>query len=153
MNNKNKEIGRRWFEDMWNKADNNVVEELVDKNYNPEWVQMDMTGPNLIKHEIKYFRSIFPDLKYQIIELVSQQRKVWIRYKAIGTHLGIAWGFKPTKKEIEFEGISILHINQEGKIVDQWGMFCFYDIFEKLGLVPPYWDLSKFFKQKENEEK
>ncbi len=153
MNSRNEKIGRRWFEDIWNKADNTTIEELVDQSYNPDWVQMDMSGPNLIKHEIKYFRSIFPNLTYHIIDLVSEKEKVWIRYEAEGTHLGNAWGFKPTNKEVKFEGISILYLNQKGKVIDQWGMFCFYDIFEKLGLVPPYWDLSKYFNQEEKEAK
>ncbi|KXH77335.1 MAG: hypothetical protein AM326_05205 [Candidatus Thorarchaeota archaeon SMTZ-45] len=142
-NEKNEAIGRRWYEEMWSKPDLNLADEIVDMDYNPDWVHIDAVGPAQIKNEIKYFRSIFPDLKYEIVEINGQDDKVWIRYRGKGTQVGKAWGFEPTGKEVEFEGATILYINSEGKITDRWGAFCFYDILAGLDLVPPLWDLSK----------
>lgn len=127
---------------MWNNPSDSLIEKLVAPSYNPEWVLMDKNGPELIKHEIKYFRSVFPDLKYRIVEINGEKDKVWIHYSATGTHLGKAWGFEPTNKQVTFEGASILYINEEGQVIDQWGAFCFYDIFTDLGLVPPFWELK-----------
>ena len=80
----------------------------------------------------------------QIREIKGEEDKVWIRYEATGTHLGKGWGFEPTDKKVRFEGATILYINSEGKIIDQWGAFCFYDILYELNLVPPFWELSKY---------
>lgn len=140
---RNETIGRRWYEEMWSKPDLDVADEIVDKDYAPEWVQIDVVGPAQIKHEIKYFRSIFPDLTYDIVEINGDTDKVWIRYKARGTQKGGAWGFEPTEKEVEFDGATILYINSEGKVIDRWGAFCFYDVLTELGLVPSLWELSK----------
>lgn len=137
------EIAKLWFEVMWSKPDLTIADKIVDPNYNPSWIHIDKIGPAQVKHEIKYFRTIFPDLKYEIVELRGEQDKVWIRYKARGTHLGEGWGFKVTNKTIEFEGVTILYLNMEGKVIDQWGAFCFYDIFYELGVVPPFWELHK----------
>lgn len=139
----NEAIGRRWYEEMWSKPDLNVADEIVDKDYDPEWVHIDAVGPAQIKHEIKYFRSVFPDLKYEIIEIKGEKDKVWMRYKAKGTQKGNAWGFEATGKTVEFDGATILYINSKGKIVDRWGAFCFYDLLTDLGLVPPLWELSE----------
>ena len=81
---RNEDIGRRWYEEMWNKPDLDVADEIVDKDYDPDWVHIDAVGPAQIKHEIKYFRSVFPDLKYEIIDINGEGDKVWIRYKAKG---------------------------------------------------------------------
>ena len=140
---RNEAIGRRWYEEMWSKPDLNVADEIVDKDYDPEWVHIDAVGPAQIKHEIKYFRSVFPDLKYEIIEIKGEKDKVWMRYKAKGTQKGNAWGFEATGKSVEFEGATILYINSEGKIIDRWGAFCFYDLLTDLGLVPSLWELSE----------
>ncbi|MFW9976009.1 MAG: ester cyclase [Candidatus Thorarchaeota archaeon] len=140
---RNEAIGRRWFEEMWSKPDLDVADELVDSDYDPEWVHIDAVGPAQIKHEIRYFRSIFPNLKYDIVEICGQDDKVWIRYKGKGTQNGSAWGFEPTGKEVEFEGATILYINSKGKVINRWGAFCVYDILADLELVPPLWDLSK----------
>ncbi|MFW9927526.1 MAG: ester cyclase [Candidatus Thorarchaeota archaeon] len=142
MKQRNESIGRRWFEEMWSKPDLDLADELVDDNYNPDWISIDKVGPDQVKHEIKYFRSVFPDLKYEIVDISADDDKVWIKYKGSGTHKGNAWGFEPTGKFVEFEGATILHINQEGKIVNRWGAFCFYDILVDLGLTPPLWELS-----------
>ncbi len=140
---RNEAIGRRWYEEMWSKPDLNVADEIIDKDYDPDWVHIDAVGPAQIKHEIKYFRSVFPDLKYEIIEINGEEDKVWIRYKGRGTQRGNAWGFEPTGKEVEFEGATVLYINSEGKIVDRWGAFCFYDLLTDLGIVPPLWELRE----------
>lgn len=128
---------------MWSMPDLDVADEIVDKDYDPEWIQIDAVGPDQVKHEIRYFRSVFPDLKYDIVEINGEEDKVWIRYRARGTQKGSAWGFEPTGKEVKFEGATILYINSEGKVIDRWGAFCFYDVLTELGLVPSLWELSK----------
>jgi len=84
---------------------------------------------------------VFPDLKYEIFETAALVDRVWIRYKAKGTQRGFAWGFPPTGKTIEFSGATILYI-QDGKVMDRWGAFSFYDILTDLELVPPLWELK-----------
>lgn len=148
LKERNEEIGRRWFLEMWGKPNLDLADELVDKNYNPNWVSIDAVGPDQIKHEIRYFRSAFPDLKYEVVDILGGEDRVWVRYKGKATHKGNAWGFKPTNKEFEFEGAAILHIGPEGRVVDRWGAFCFYDILMELKLVPPFWELSKQFGEK-----
>ncbi|MFX1574752.1 MAG: ester cyclase [Promethearchaeota archaeon] len=145
MNQKDTEkIARLWFEVMWTKPDLSVADEIVDSEYNPSWIQINKVGPAQVKHEIRHFRTIFPDLIYEIVELNGEKNKVWIRYKARGTHLGKGWGFEPTNKTVEFEGAAILYINSKGKVIDQWGAFCIYDIFTDLGVVPPFWEVNKY---------
>ncbi|MFX1356745.1 MAG: ester cyclase [Promethearchaeota archaeon] len=138
-------IGKLWFNDLWSKGNLNIADEIVDSDYDPNWIGINKKGPAQVKHEINYFRSIFPDLKYNIIEIKAETDKVWIRYLAQGTHKGTAWGFEATNKEVKFEGATILYFNSKGKIIDRWGAFCFYDILMDLELVPPFWELHKIF--------
>lgn len=137
-------IGKLYFEELWSKPDLNIADEIIDPQYNPSWIHIDKVGPDQIKYEITYFRSIFPDLKYEIIEIKGEEDKVWVRYKGLGTHLGKGWGFEPTKKKVSFEGVTILYLNPEGKIINRWGAFCFYDILYDLGVVPSLWELYKY---------
>ena len=138
-------IARRWFGELWSEGKLEVADEIIAPGYAPEWVQIDATGPDQVKHEVRYFRSVFPDLVYEVVDMVSQGDAVWVRYHGSGTQNGAAWGFEPTGREVSFEGASILTINQEGKISDRWGAFCLYDILADLDLVPPFWQLSQHF--------
>jgi predicted ester cyclase len=135
-------IAYLWYEVMWSKPDPDLADEIIDADYAPAWIQIDKKGPAQVKHEMKYFRSVFPDLKYEIVETASLPDRVWIRYKAKGTQLGPAWGFPATGKTVEYDGATILYI-RDNKVIDQWSAFSFYDMLTDLGLVPPLWELSK----------
>lgn len=141
MSEETARIAHLWYEVMWSQPDPDLADELVDPEYAPEWVHIDKKGPAQIKHEIKYFRSAFPDLKYEIVETAALADRVWIRYRARGTQLGSAWGFPATGKNVEFDGATVLYI-QDGKVIDRWSAFSFYDILGDLGLVPPLWELK-----------
>jgi predicted ester cyclase len=144
-------IGRRWFGELWSEGKLEVADEIIAPDYAPEWVQIDATGPDQVKHEVRYFRSVFPDLVYEVVDIVSQGDAVWVRYHGSGTQHGAAWGFEPTNKKATFEGATILTINEEGKITDRWGAFCMYDILADLDLVPPFWELRQHFGSREQE--
>jgi hypothetical protein len=145
--NDKEHIAQLWYEVMWSKPDLDLADQLVDPNYAPEGIHIDKKGPAQVKHEIKYFRSVFPDLKYELVETAALSDRVWIRYKAKGTQLGSAWGFPPTGEAVEFDGATILYI-KEGKVIDRWGAFSFYDILTDLELVPPLWELKDHLGQK-----
>lgn len=135
------DLARKWYEQMWSEPDFDLADEIIDPAYDPDWVHIDKVGPEQVKHEMRYFRSVFPDLKYQIVDAIAGEDRVWIRYEASGTQSGSAWGFPPTNKRVTFEGATILYIAPNGKVIDRWGAFCFYDILVDLGLTPPLWEL------------
>jgi len=138
----NERIAHLWYEVMWSKPDPDLADEIIDPHYAPAWIQIDKKGPAQVKHEMKYFRSVLPDLKYEIVETAALADRVWIRYKAKGTQHGPAWGFPPTGKTIEYDGATILYI-KNNKVIDQWSAFSFYDMLTDLGLVPPLWELNR----------
>jgi len=140
---RNMAVADRWFKELWSIPDLEVADEIVAQDYAPEWIQVEAKGPAQVKHEIRYFRSIFPDLRYEIVDAIATGDKVWVRYRGTGTQEGEAWGFKDTGREVSFEGVTIFRMDEEGKIIDRWGAYSFYDILVDLGLTPPLWDLSK----------
>ncbi len=140
---RNLAIAERWFTELWSIPDPEVADEIVSPNYAPEWIQIEVKGPAQVKHELRYFRSIFPDLRYEIVDAVASEDKVWIRYRGTGTQEGNAWGFEATGREINFEGVTIFQLDDEGMIIDRWGAFSFYDILADLDLVPPLWELRE----------
>ena len=146
LENSKLRVATRWFEKLWSIPDYDVADEIISPDYDPDWVQIDKKGPDQVKHEIQYFRSIFPDLRYEIVDTATMEDRIWVRYKASGTQEGNAWGFESTSKKVEFEGVTILFVDNAGMIIDRWGAFCFYDILVDLDLAPPVWELSSVLK-------
>ena len=145
MDTPNITIVTRWFE-LWSSGNLEIADEIIDPEYAPEWIQIPKKGADQVKQEVTYFRGMFPDLRYEIMDFAIKDEKVWVRYQATGTHQGQAWGFEPTGKQATFEGVTIFTFNPSGKIIDRWGAFCFYDIFTELDLVPHWWELSGYLK-------
>ena len=99
----NIKIARRWFGSLWSEENLEVADEIVDPEYDPDWIEIDAKGPAQVKHEVRYFRSVFPDLKYEISDMAAKVDRIWVRYKGTGTQTGKAWGFEPSGKSVEFE--------------------------------------------------
>ena len=140
-------LAQRWFEELWSGGDLDIADAIVAPDYAPDWIQIPKLGPEQVKHEVRYFRSVFPDLQYTIVDSAIFPGKIWVRYKGVGTQKGAAWGFEPTNKQVEFEGVTIFTINQDGQISDRWGAFCMYNIFVELGFMPSFWELQQFLNQ------
>ena len=62
MNSVRAKVAQRWFEDLWSRGILETANELVDPDYAPEWVQIDATGPEQVKHEVHYFGLFFQTL-------------------------------------------------------------------------------------------
>jgi predicted ester cyclase len=137
----NEGIARLWFELMSSTSDPSIADEIIHQDFAPEGIQLDKKGPEQVKDEIKQFRSVFPDLKYEIVETAVLPDRVWVRFRAKGTQKGSIWGFPPTGNTIEFDGAAILYL-KDNKVINQWGALSFYDVLTELGLVPPLWTLK-----------
>ena len=135
-------IAHSWFTEMWSQPNFDLVDQIVAPTYHPSWIAMKEQGPDLLKKEITYFRSIFPDLVYTIKASTLDGNRVWVWYHGKGTHLGEGWGMTPTGNETQFEGAAILFFSSDGKIEDLWDAFSMYDIFAGSGAVPSFWELN-----------
>ena len=146
---RNREIGRLWFEEMWSRPDFDLAHQLIHPDFKPEHIGIPKQGPELVIHEIKYFRAAFHNLIYKIEDSIADENKVWVRYTATMKHGGNAWGFEASNKETGIEGMAILEVDQNGKVINQRGAFCLADILVDLELVPPFWELSQYFPRKD----
>ncbi len=62
-----------------------------------------------------------PDLKVSIQATLSQDDLVAASFAYEGTHLGVYYGFEPTKKRLFFASCDIFRVSG-GQIVEHWGM-------------------------------
>lgn len=115
----NKAIFHRFIEEVWNKGNLAVADEL----FTPDAVSP--SAPNLppgsegVKIIATMFRSAFPDFHMTIEDLIAEEDKVVARFTQGGTHKGEFMGIAPTGKQVEFTEIGILRI-VGGKVVESW---------------------------------
>jgi len=135
----NKAITRRFFEEIWNKGNLAVADDVLAPNVVlriPGQPEADIMGLAAYKERvITYLRAAFPDLQSTIEEMVADGDKVVVRWTWRATHRGEFWGVAPTGKQITYEGISILRL-ADGKIVDDRFQADLLGLMQQFGAIP-----------------
>jgi len=127
-------IYRRLIEEGFNQGNLAVVDELVSPAAQ-EHQRGSGDGIEGTKNTIKYLRSVFPDFKITIDEVVVSGDKVWARQKGGGTNLGSFAGHPPTGIKAFIDVIDVVRI-EDGKIVEHWGVPDQLGMMLQLGHVP-----------------
>lgn len=134
--NENEKIIRRYFNEAWNEGKLDVLDEIIDPNYinHSPGIPNPIPGPNGLKPIIAAIRNGFPDLYFQIDDIVNSENKVAIRCTMQGTHLGELFGISPTGKKVKINQMQIEYI-KDGKIVEHWRQSDDMGMMKQLGQI------------------
>lgn len=134
---KNKDIVRRHYEDGFNRGD----AEVATENFAPEYVNHlpgeaePQRGPEAWKETYRGFRRAFPDITTTMHQVFAEGDRVAVRHEWTGTHEGEFEGIPPTGRQIRFTGNDIYRL-EDGKIVEEWSEFDLLGLLGQLGAVP-----------------
>jgi predicted ester cyclase len=132
----NKQLVLRWKEELWDKSNLNVVDELCAPEYvghmvfTPEPVR----GPEPFKRLLAAYHAAF-DVQDTREFLVAEGDMVVVFDTYRVKHKGEFQGIPPTGKEASVTGIDIYRIVEE-KIVEQWFEADFTGLMQQLGVLP-----------------
>lgn len=131
---KNIEIQKRWGDEVANKGNVEVLDEILADDFfdhDPApGVTPDREGLK------KFFRSMheaFPDLQTEVIEMVATDEHVGIRYRVRGTHRGAFMGHVPTGRTFDVAAMQIARF-ENGKVKERWGLTDQLGMFDQLGI-------------------
>jgi steroid delta-isomerase-like uncharacterized protein len=136
MSESNKAVVRRLFEEVWNKGNLQVADELFSPNYahhDPSTPDVGR-GPESEKKRAVLYRNAFQDLRFSVEQLFADGETVAARWNCRGTHKGELNGIAPTGKQIAITGISIAHF-AAGKMVEGWVNWDALGLMQQLGVV------------------
>jgi steroid delta-isomerase-like uncharacterized protein len=136
MSPTNVEIVRRFFEEVFNEGNLDVIDRMFTRDFilsHPE----PGYGSDLktLKAMTVAYRTAFPDLQMKIEDEVTEGNKVAIRFSARGTHLGPMADIPPSGKIIDMRGIAIYRI-ENGRIAQDWVEYDELGMLRQMGVVP-----------------
>jgi len=137
MSESNKNVVRRLFEEVWNKGNLQVTNELFTPNY----VHHDSStpdvgrGPESEKKRATLYRTAFPDIRLTIDDIIAEGETVVARWSCRGTHKGDLSGIPPTGKQVNITGVSIARF-ANGKMEEGWVNWDALALMQQLGVVP-----------------
>jgi steroid delta-isomerase-like uncharacterized protein len=134
----NKEIVRRFVEEVQNHHDLEAIDRLV----HPDFVDYSGIipaelgrGPDGLKQFFALMFDAFPDMNFTIEDQIAEGDEVVTRKTLRGSHKGDFFGIAPTAKTVEVNVIDIFKL-ADGKLRDHWGGFDRLSMLQQLGVIP-----------------
>lgn len=119
---KNCETIRIWYEDGWNKRNN---EALLERVFSPDWFDANPIRANQtdgiegIRQAVQFYYTAFPDSHFTITHLFGNEKHTVIRYEVVAHQMGDAFGVAATGKKFTSTGIVVYEM-EKGKIKETW---------------------------------
>jgi len=120
-----KALTRRWFEEVWNKGRESVIDEMFRADGIAHGLAEDghdLPGPSEFRKFYRQFRSGIPDIRITVDEVIAEGNTTALRFTAVGTHSGDGLGIKATNRRVRVSGMCMLRW-KDGMIVEGWNEF------------------------------
>jgi predicted ester cyclase len=131
----NKELGRRFREDLWNTGDLSLADAIVSRDclvHARIPFPIDFArGPDAVRHLLFFYHLAFSEIRVTADHILAEGDMVVVRWTARGRHTGHLLGLPPTGKETVTTGIDMLRI-VDGKIVEGWVSWDALSLIEQL---------------------
>lgn len=136
MSEENKAILRRFYEEVFNRGNLAILDELgapgfIDHNPSPGQAP----GIEGVKQMFTAMRAAFPDMRVTVEDMLAEGDKVAAHTSFRATHRGEFMGIGPTGKEVTARVSDIVRF-AEGKAVERWGVEDMSGLFQALGIPP-----------------
>jgi predicted ester cyclase len=132
----NKAQFRRAYEEVLNRGELSGVDELIAPEFlNHEAPPGRDRGPESMRGLANMLRTAFPDLHFEIEELVAEGDIVAGRLTMSGTHDGPLMGMPPTGRAVRQDHMHFVRY-REGKAVEHWGVRDELGMMQQMGIMP-----------------
>jgi steroid delta-isomerase-like uncharacterized protein len=135
LQEQNKAIARRAFEEILSHGRFELAEQLYAKDFVNHGIHRDATLEE-DQAALKGWHQAFSNIVILPEKLIAEGDLVTIYWIARGTNTGTGNGLPATGKSAELAGITIWRI-LDGKIKEEWSAFDQLSIMQQLGLLPP----------------
>jgi steroid delta-isomerase-like uncharacterized protein len=115
----NKAVVRRYLDEVWNKGNLTVIDELIAPDY-LQHTRNVPPGREGVKQFFRLMRTAFSNVAYQVDDMVAEEDKVVWRWTITGIHSGTFQDITATGKPFIITGINIVRM-ENGQLSENWG--------------------------------
>ena len=131
----NKAIVRRVFDEIVNKGNLGVADELLAADYVNHDFPAPTSGPEGFKLVTTMFRSAFPDIVVTLEDEFAEGDRVVTRGVFVGTHAGDFMGIPATGRAVSIKYLDIWRL-ENGKAKENWVQMDLLGLMQQLGVIP-----------------
>jgi len=141
-----KQLINRFVQELWNERRLDVADSIFAKDCVTHQLRSGVPadavprGPEAIKEHVAGWIASFPDLHFNIEQMVSEGDRVMTQMLMEGTHQGAWLGIPASGKKMQTRMFTVHRVVQS-KIVEDWVLVDSLGVFQQLGVVPDTSDL------------
>jgi len=128
-----------FMDQVWNKGDTDQVADFVAPQYE---IRSDPGDPwegqvldhNTFKERVSYSRNAFPDLHFEIQEMIAEDEKVVASWIMSGTHEGDLPQLPATGRQFSISGMTIYYF-EANKVTGHWQAFDQLGFLSQIGYL------------------
>ncbi len=129
----NKAMVRRFLDEVWNKGNLAVADEIFHPQATSPSAPQLPPGPEAVKILATMFRQAMPDYHIEIIELLADGDQVLVWFTQSGTQQGELMGIPASGKKATWGEIGILRF-AGGQVVESWYNVDMLGLMQQLGV-------------------
>jgi steroid delta-isomerase-like uncharacterized protein len=135
----NQELFRRYFDEVANGGNLDLADEIFASDYahhdpaNPD--PRPMIGPQAVKDHLTSLKTAFPDLVFDVDDMIADGDQIIVRWTARGTNTGDYFGIPPSGKPIEITGMNTWK-TRDGQAIEGWVNRDDMLLLQQIGVVP-----------------
>jgi len=134
----NKELMRRFYGEVCDQQQFNLVDQLVAEDYEHHNASLPpemQRGRANFKQVLMMFYGAFPDLKATVEDLIAEDDKVAARVRFRGTHQGDLMGIPASGHPVDFV-VSETYRIADGRLAEGWAVIDIMGVMQQIGAVP-----------------
>ncbi len=135
MSEQNKSLVRRFVDEIWNKKNTSILDELLSPQYSAHTPDGTIRGLKEYKQFHDGYQKAFPDCKIAVGEMFAEGNMVSCRVTFTGTHKGELRGIPATGNQVREECLMQLKCSG-GKIVEEIAIWDRLALYQQLGVAP-----------------
>ena len=121
----------------WNAHDPDGVARLVSDDFVSEsdTLPAALRGPEAVRQAVQMYVHAFPDLHFEVEQILASGDHVTVRWVATGTHGGELMGIPPTNRRVVTHGCTVEEV-RNGKLVREWIYWDTGNLLRQIGVLP-----------------
>ena len=143
---------KRFIEELWNGRKLDVADQIFSEDCVTHQLRSGSLaepvhrGPDAMKEHVSGWLTSFPDLHFNIEQMIVDRDRVVSQLMMEGTHQGTWMGISPTGKRVQIRMITI-HRIADSKIAEDRALVESLGFFQQLGVLPDPLELIRNFAQ------
>jgi predicted ester cyclase len=110
MTESERELGTRWFEQVWNRGRRDAIAEMITPDAVIHDGERVTVGPGAFYSFFDRMMSTFSETHVNVLDIIAEGDKICVRWECTCRHTGNGLGVAPTGRTIHITGISIMRL-------------------------------------------